>query len=484
MITGIAPERTVREYAGMFAVGSPDNYPTHTEPEGPPPPMGGEGGPEGGPPPIGGPAGTKKKSSFPSIHVKDDIAEVIRAENISGTVGNTGTDGLSISITEDGYTGGIYTENSEFSLENARIHLDGNGVSLGGPGSGVCADHGSEVVIRNTRIETNGSARCATSAENGSTLKVFDSELISHGAPFGSELPPGAFMATPPAALEIEGNCRTHVTMGNSFSYFYNSTISADGWAALSTDISNGWVYLEANECNVITVNSGYGVYSDGGCHSVLNRCNVNVASMAAIAAGESDVTFNNCNCECGTYFALLHCIGMPVEVTQLIVNGGMVRCKSPVVLLKSSNAEIVFSDVDLNSESGVLLKSIVNDDPNARNVTAPKEPVYGIRVALKQMRVTGDVLHEDYTARPMYLSLEGTQLRGAIRYAWLSMDEQSSWFALEDSVVGADGVLNPDQIDASEGVTVTVVGIDALASSYSLRSGGKLVVTAENPIL
>ena len=476
MITGTAPEKIPRKYAGMFAVGAPDHYPAGAAPEGPPPPMGGEGGPEGGPP-MGGPAAAKKKPSFPSVHIKDGITGVKQPGNLTGTMQDSSAKGIAIKVIDDGFTGGIYAEGSQFALENSQIDLSGNGISLGGPGSGVCADHGSDFVIRNCRIETNGSARCATSAENGSTLRVYDSQLISHGAPFGSELPPGAFMATPPAALEIDGNCRTHVTMGNSFSYFYNSTISADGWAALSTDISNGWVYLEANDCNVITVNSGYGVYSDGGCHGVLNRCNVKVASMAAIAAGESDVTFRDCNADCGTYFALIHCIGMPVEVTEMDVIGGTVHCKSPAVLLKSANARITFENVDLVSDSGILIKSIVNDDPNAGNVIAPAEPVYGIRATLKDMKVSGDVLHGDCQARPLYLSLKGTRLSGKIQNAWLSMDADSSWYATGDSLVGADGGLSPDKIDAPTGVTVTVFGNTDEENEYTLKSGGKLIV-------
>ena len=141
MITGITPEKIQRQYAGMFAVGSPDNYPAGSAPEGPPPPMGGgKGGPEGGPPPMGGPTAAKKKPSFPSVHLKDGTAEVKQAENLKGTIGNIHADGIAITVSDDGYTGGIHAEGSPFVLENSQISLSGNGISLGGPGSGVCAE--------------------------------------------------------------------------------------------------------------------------------------------------------------------------------------------------------------------------------------------------------------------------------------------------------------------------------------------------------
>ena len=58
--------------------------------------------------------------------------------------------------------------------------------------------------------------------------------------------------------LGLGGNCRTHLSMGNSRAYFYDSKILAHSWAALSTDGSEGYVKLEANNCKVQTILSGY----------------------------------------------------------------------------------------------------------------------------------------------------------------------------------------------------------------------------------
>ena len=476
IIFGSAPEKIERGYSGMFAVGAPGNMPPAPGGgmDGPPPPMGGMDGP---PPPMGGPNAAPKKPSFPTVTVKD--GDVQKPDGLDGTfTPDCGSD-VKLEVLDDGYTGGIYVDGAGYTLQNSKINLDGNGISLGGPGSGACVDNGGELIIKNCHIETTGSARCATSAENGSTLKVYDSTLISHGAPFGSELPPGAFMATPPEALEIDGNCRTHVTMGGSFSYFYNSTISADGWAALSTDISNGWVYLEANDCVVKTVNSGYGAYADGGCHDVLNRCKVDVASMAVIAAGECDVKFNDCQCNCGTYFLLSHCIGQPVEVTEVDVCGGSINCVSPMAILKSCNIRFDLDGVDIKTDSGILIKSVINDDPKADDAANPKEPVYGMRVTFANMEAKGDIIHGDYKARPMYVTLKNAKLSGAVSQAYLAMDDESSWYAAADSVVGIDGKWNVSKIDAPAGVVISVINGDK-AAEYTLASGGKLVVQAK----
>ena len=79
------------------------------------------------------------------------------------------------------------------------------------------------------------------------------------------------------------------------------------GWAALSTDSSDGFVYLEANHCTVKTIKAGYGTYADGSCHDVLNRLHLRRGRHGSIIAGEADVTFNDTNAKCGSYFALIH---------------------------------------------------------------------------------------------------------------------------------------------------------------------------------
>ena len=488
VLKGVVPEKVERKYTGMFAVGAkgqmPDTGAKEIDieamfgdmPEGfGAPPAGGPPMPGGAPmPPGGGPGAMmrgKGKPSAASIVVKEGVV----APAAAGFTPDK-AEGVVIDVRNDGYLGGICVEGCDYTVENSKISLEGDGIALGGPGSGVFADNNSTVVIRDSYIETTGSARCATAAEHDSVLKVYNSTLISHGAPFGSELPPGAFMATPPAALEIDGNCRTHVTMSGSESYFYNSTISADGWAALSTDVSDGWVYLEANDCVVETVNSGYGAYADGGCHDVLNRCKVNVASMALIAAGECTCVLRDCDCDCGTYFLLSHCIGMSEEVTEVDVNGGTVHTKAPFALLKSCNARLDLDHVKIDTDCGALVRTVINDDPKAKNAVNPTGPVYGVRVSMKDMDVTGDLLHEDHKTRQLYLTLKNTILRGKLDQVCLAMTEGSFWTATADSTVMVDGEIDLTAIDAAEGITVTVTNIDT-EGEYVLASGGKVVL-------
>ena len=413
-----------------------------------------------------------------AVHVKDGKAVVDNPSVMcDGEVSDHLVKDLKV-VAYDGREGGIYAEGAatDVTLDGAYISLAGDGEGIGGPSSGAAVKYGAKLTVRNAVINTSGRTRYSTAAEEGSVLKVYDSVIWSHGIPYGEGIPvPTALMSSPPPSLEIKGNTRTHCSMSNSQSYFYNSKIICDGWAALSTESSEGYVYLEANDCDVVCTKDGYGAYSDPGCHVVFNDCNLEMARMAAIIAGNSDMTFNDCIARCGSYFALMHCVnGWQEEVSEATITGGKIRTTDECFLIKSHNVIIDLCDVDISSKKGILVHSIVNDDPCATKVT---EAVYGINVLLTDMNLKGDLLHED-TERDMWVEMNSSMLTGAIQNANLSMDIGSKWYATADSVVTLLTDIDPAQIDAPAGVTVTVHGAEA--AEYDLYSGGKMIVVED----
>jgi hypothetical protein len=395
----------------------------------------------------------------------------------AGKAGDEFASGVKINA-KDAEIGGVYVKglNSEYTIADANIELAGDGgFGLGGPNSGASADDYGTLTIRNSTITTSGKNRNATAAQNHSILKVYNSTLTANGVPFE----PNITDTEQKKQLEIDGNSRAHVTLSNSYSYFYYCTVIADGWAALSTDGSEGFVYLEANNCTVKTLKSGYGTYADGMCHNYINNCDFDVASMAGIIAGEADISFKDTKAKCGTYFAMIHSIGTPAEVSTLNVTGGEIACKSPVVLIKSANAVINFDAVKMASESGLLLKSSVSVDPQAaKSANTKGQKVYGIHATFKDMDVAGDIDHSvDKDNRTMTVYLESTTLTGAIKDAYISINPLSRWKATADSNVTIIGSIDVIQIDAPAGVTITAIA--GQSGTYKLASGGTLVLKA-----
>ena len=447
---------------------------------------GGPGGPDGegpGGPPPGMPVERPTSASLEVI----DGKVAVRSEKLAGEVTDAAAKNIRMDLNSDS-VGGIYVagQGTEYTVEHANIRISGEGQGLGGKLSGAAVEDGATLILKDVRINMDSKLRCATSAAGGSVLKVYDSMLVSHGAPWNVEekevtwvIGPG--MAKPPVFLEIEGNMRTHCTVQNSESYFYNSTIIADSWAALSTDAAGDRVYLEANDCNVITTRSGYGTYADTGCYCTLNRCNLDVQNMAAIIAGEAGVKLIDCTARCGSYVVLNHVVGggpgnaILTQVSSIEIAGGSYRCDEPAVICKSCNSDVLFDGAAISSHAGILLKTRVNDDPCAPQ--PGDRTVYGYHVTLKNMDTANSILHED-TARRMTVTLQASTLKGAITGgALLHMDADSRWLATADSAIVLNGDADTAQIDAAAGVTISAIGAEA--AEIALPSGGKLVITA-----
>jgi len=426
-----------------------------------------------------GPAPAPKpvEKDIPAIYIANGkyMAKESKTSAVTaGKIEDSSATGVKIAA-EGSNIGGVYVkgEGSEYTLSDATIELSGDIKGMGGITAGAAADDHGTLTLKNVNITVNGSGRNTVSSTNNGTLKVYNSTLIGHDAPFDLIPIDDPSLTGASKYLEIQGNSRTTITMQNSYSYFYDSTITADGWGALSTDAGGEFVYMEANNCVIKTYKSGYGAYADLLCHDTFNNCDFDVASMAIVVAGAGDATFKDTKAKCGTYFALSHCVtGSPTEIATLNVKGGEISCKKPAVLIRSHNVDVNFDGVKLVAESGILIKTMVNTDPNATPTDGLK--VYGVHATFKDMDVAGDIIHED-TARIMSVDLKSTTLSGAINNAYVTMDAASKWTATADSNITIVGSFDGGQIDAPQGVTITAVGGEN--KTYKLISGGTLIL-------
>ena len=392
-----------------------------------------------------------------------------------GTVSATKAENIRV-VATTGNVGGVYVDGpGTYEVDGATISVSGDAAGIGGPASCAAVDNGGDLTIRNSVLEASGLTHYATAAEHNSIIRVYDSVLSSHGAPFGHGEPqPMKPMQTPPPPLMIDGNSRTHCTMTNSQSYFYNCMITADGWGALSTEAAEGYVYIEANDCKIVTVQRGYIAYVDPGCYVNLNDCVIDSADMAAIVGGEGEMNFRGCDVTCGANFLLIHGVfGDDRELSFMDIIDSKVRSKKDALLVKSRNAVINCVESDIQAENGVIIRSILNDDFLSTKVG---ENPYGIEVNFDNMNAVGDILHED-SDRDMWLTLNSSSVRGKIWGAHVAFDRGSKWFATADSQITLMGDVLEGQLDAPEGVTITMNGEEAV--EMALPSGGKLVVVA-----
>ena len=174
------------------------------------------------------------------LRPEKSLPEFIRA----GQYDNAGADGL---VVEESYPAfsAVLVDGGKYSLKNAKINLlsqtQGKEVcDFIGLGSAVCAFNGARVDIENSEIVTSGVAKCTVYADQGSDIVVKDSRLEVKGGTLYEGYPNSAdfnYMVAPPWVLGIIGNARGTNLMGNKGStVLVNTDVTAQNWGALSTD--------------------------------------------------------------------------------------------------------------------------------------------------------------------------------------------------------------------------------------------------------
>lgn len=93
----------------------------------------------------------------------------------------------------------------------------------------------------------------------------------------------------------------------------------------------------------------------------------------------------------------------------------GMGYVSGAVFWLRGANSDIKLENTELRSETGVLLHSTI-DYSNWSGSNLGGQEAVGYSVSMKDMDVTGDIIHDDYQ-RVMYVTLDGTTLTGAANY-------------------------------------------------------------------
>lgn len=436
--------------------------------------------PPGGPPP---PVRASKDIAYSAeLTVSDGQYQPQQSQaaaSLGGKIGASAS-GIQLRSSSANRNGLIVHGGAPFSLADSSITLSGNGSNdFEAIAAGALVDAGGSLVLKSVHITTSGVLSAATAAREGAVLKVYDSTLTAHGGTLPADYTPriGPGMMEPPAPLGIRGTARAHLSTSRSRTYFYHSRIIADGWGALSTDDTGGDVYLEANDSEIITRNSGYGVYADFGATVVLNRSRMDAATFGGIIAGAGIIRFNQLDGQSGVNTVMIHSVmGDPQERALLTITGGRLRSGQAALLVKSANADVTIDGAQLLPQDGVLVRSIVNPDPYATKVGEQSVP--GIHVTLRNAELRGDVLHQD-GQRGMTLTLNHARLHGAIQDAVLELDAASHWTASADSRLTLAGTPDLARLEAPAGVTIRATAAALRAGDYALTGGGRLVVVA-----
>ena len=461
------------------------------------------------PPPGGGGGGGDAAPDTAAIVITDG-AEDTAAEYVPGAYSDRITqEGGLLTIEGLDLTSGDYTFNGlVITGPDSRVRLKKSTIRLGTDspatdedtgGAATNIDNGAVLYISDSQLQVDGAARYVTANYNDATLIVNNSTVTSTGSnentaavsePFSNE------------ALLISGTARANFSIGATKTYYFDSTCTAEGWAALSTDSATGnGLDLYAYNTEGVAENGGYATYADTNCRVWLYGSRLSAGEIGCIIsksgqihayssskADESVMQYHEGQAvsadtsiiggrnavmihapdmmgqglmaaDCGTFYA---------EDTQIATDDTLKSTKDyydygdgvgayidyvsgDIFLIRSTSANIDLKNVQLSSYNNVLVHTVLNSDSMGNFLSAGDgDQVRPVAVTMEDMDVSGDILHEDYQRR-MTVELENTTLTGRVVSG--TMDSWNSRWAQYGQV---NWVVD-DSFDAAYGVALTL---------------------------
>jgi hypothetical protein len=291
---------------------------------------------------------------------------------------------------------GIYAAGGTQTVKGATINFTGNGGNdFAGYGAAIMSSgKDTTLIVDGANISTQGAVRTVALADKGSNLIIKNSTLAAKNgilpADYVSNVSPGD-MKDVPWMLGLSGNCRATNLLGdNTTATYINDNLSAEGWGVLSVDNSQNTKLNAINSKISITGISGYGTYAIGNSTNAFYGCDIQVADYAAVNRGglviygaSTPETIAKLNSDLKLGLTEDEMKALPQTKTTInskrfavmwhgqgdvkVQDDTVINTKEAIFLDKGQTADINVDGskgAQLNSENGIILQIIEDDDP------------------------------------------------------------------------------------------------------------------------
>ncbi len=500
----------------------------------------GGGAPEGGGMPGGAPGeggmpggGDPRGASTPwkaAVYVENGkyVAEKSVASLVAnGKVTDTSAKNIKITSNEGNFNGIIVTGDSKssYTIASPVINLNGNGGNdATGQGMGILVSGKADVTVENARIVNNGDNRSAVLVRGNGTIHVNNSDIETNNGTVSksaSSSVGSGVMSFGPWLLGIQGKVRATNVIESGTAYYNNTRIKSQAWGALSTDGPVN-VRLYATKCTIDVEESGYGAYSIGDSLVQFSDCKINIPDYAMIVCDYASGIFTD-----GTVVNSRR-IGVMMHDGsgggQLTIDKGTVfNTKSTVIQIKGRRgANILVDNAKLNSESGVILQTMANDDPNMSDFNRTgggRGFSRDVQATFSNMTMNGDIINGFTRSGNVIVTFKNATITGAITTSTVKhvvgpngeevtsktpelyyligqvtnvygakpedpygitvlLDQDSKWIVNKTCYLTSLNVTQGATITAPEGYSVTMT-VDGVKTAIGARNyGGQIVLT------
>lgn len=318
-------------------------------------------------------ADLKVETTYPSVRRRnpiplktavtvDDGKADVRVPGMirGGKITDTSAEDFYFATSDTDYAAIVVDGEGDYTVNNARIVLDGEGNNdFVGMGAGVAAIGNANVTINNSEISLSSVTRCAVHVGGTGTVTVNDSKLMN--------LSPQVEMGSWSWGIAIRGTNRLCQLADDGTVYYNNCLMRSNGWGILSVDGSN-YAHMHVKDCDMELEGAhahGYGVFCIGPTDIHLDNTRLNVNGFPVLLRGmerKGVMDILNGTKITGRRFGL-HSQGDTGSVVT-IKDSSIVTDKATFLIKGSTGTRYDIENAVFEPGDGNILQLIDSDDP------------------------------------------------------------------------------------------------------------------------
>ncbi len=227
-------------------------------------------------------------------------------------------------------------------------------------------------------------------------------------------------MLVGPWLMGMYGRNRATNVMQSATVYYNNCHIKSREWGCLSTDGPTK-IRLYATKCLIENVESGYGSYSIGDSINTFSGCTFNVVDYGLILCSQgSGILTDGCVVNSKKIGVMMHDGTGGSKLT--IDKGTVINTRSTVIQIKGSRgADIVVDNAQLNTEKGIIIQTMKNDDPNMQDkniIDSSGGNTRDVNATFSNMTLNGDIINGFTASGSVNVTFKNAAITGAITTA------------------------------------------------------------------
>ena len=371
---------------------------------------------------------------------KVQTSKCVPAAVHGGSITGRSASDFYLAADRENFAGVIVDGDTDYTVSNARIELDGMGLNdFVGMGAGVAALGNSKVTVNNSEIHLSSVTRCAVHAGGKSLVTVNNSHLTNRS--------PAAELGAWSWGISVRGTNRLCQLADDAEVHYNGCTLTSNGWGILSVDGSNyARMFVKDSTLTLTGPRShGYGVFCIGPTPIELDHTTVDVNGFPVMMMGmerKGAVTLKNGSLLTGRRYG--------IHLTSdsggtVIIQDSAIHTEKSAIVAKNANTSIALKNADIQAGNGVILQMMDTDDPGLAGDFID----VSMYETMEDTYIPGrDLTHAD-PMKDLFLTIEDSTLEGNLFNSSTNLMEQRSK-AVPAGIPKRPGIVPPGRLAGS----------------------------------